>query len=120
MRTLGTVPLDPDFPDGPHDLDDTVADGLESLRQRIDQRLRFRRGSWEFDPDAGTESVIGHQTTAGIAGAVITAAIRDEGGDEIIEVTDVTVRLDAETRLFRYSAQVRSVHGDLAMSGSLV
>ena len=45
MRTLSASPIDAVAnPDGPTDLENRVVDGIESLRQRIVQRLRFRLG----------------------------------------------------------------------------
>ena len=42
MRTLSASPIDAVAnPDGPTDLENRVVDGIESLRQRIVQRLRF-------------------------------------------------------------------------------
>ena len=39
---FGTVPIDPDQPDGPAGLDSTIAEGLTGLRQRIaQQQLQF-------------------------------------------------------------------------------
>lgn len=95
------------------DLDGRVVDGLESLRQRIEQRLRFPRGTWLLDLNAGTDSVLGHDVTAPLAESVMTAAILEEGGDEVRVVEDVSVALDHETRVLTYSAQVVSVYGSV-------
>lgn len=115
MRTLAAVPTDPDDPEGPSDISGTVVTDLEALRQRIRQRLRFPRGEWQLDPGAGTDSVIGHQLTAGMVGQIISATIRDEGGREVLDVVDVEVELDRETRQFSYSASVVSVYGTVAL-----
>lgn len=118
MITLATEPMDTDDPDGIHDLAGTVVTDLEALRQRVVQRLRFRRGEWQLDLSAGTDSVIGHQTTVGLAAGVISDAIRDEGGSEVTEVHDVVATLDGETRVFRYSAVVETVYGQMTISGA--
>ena len=48
-RTLSVSPIDGEHPEFGDDLDNRVADGIESLRQRIQQRLQFRLGEWELD-----------------------------------------------------------------------
>ena len=65
------------------DMDNTVVDNLESLRQRITQRLRFQVGTWELDGRKGTDSVLGFEYTPDLAAAVLSGAIRDEGADEV-------------------------------------
>ncbi len=97
------------------DLDGTVVDGLEALRQRISQRLRFRQGTWKLDKTAGTAQLLGHLSPR-IAGQTITAAIRDEGGDEVTDVVDVEVDLDHNTRVLSYSATVLTVYGPARIS----
>ena len=116
-RTLATAP-DPDS--GIEDITGAVVDGIEALRQRIAQRLRFRRGTWVFAPGDGVPSVIGHDITIPIATRIITEAIRDEGGSEIVSIGDVTVDLDRETRTFRYSATVTTVYGADSFTGLLI
>ena len=46
MRTLSATRQ---TEDSPTDLDNQVVDGIESLRQRIDQRLKFMLGEWDLD-----------------------------------------------------------------------
>ena len=102
------------------DLDGRVVDGLESLRQRIGQRLRFPRGTWLFNPDAGTDSLSGHRVGPQIVAAVITDAITDEGGDEVVAVADVNVDFDADSRRMTYTATVVSVYGTMVLSGPVL
>ena len=107
MRTLSASPIDAvASPDGPTDLENRVVDGIESLRQRIVQRLRFRLGEWQLDTRRGTESVLGHDFTAELAAAVINAAIRDEGRAEVTGIANVTATLDVSTRVMTYRAEV--------------
>ena len=115
MRTLSASAA---VEGGPEDLDNLVADKLEALRQRIGQRLRFRRGGWFLDSSLGTVSVLGHETTVPIAAAVLTDAIRDEGGAEVLDVVDVTATLDRETRTLSYRARVRTIYGDMAVAAT--
>ena len=120
MRTISAT--DSTSPDGATiiDLDGRVVDGLESLRQRIAQRLRFPRGTWFLDGNAGTDSVLGHQITAPLAGTVMTGAIREEGGDEVVAVEDVRVDLDHDTRELSYSARVVSVYGPFQVFATVI
>ena len=113
MRTLA-VTADPET--GVADLDGGVADGIESLRQRVEQRLAFRRGTWTLDPRAGTDRIIGRGISARLAAQRLTAAIRDEGGPEIVAMRDVTFRLDADTRRLHYSAVAVTIYGDLPLA----
>ena len=115
-RTLSVAPVDPADPHGAHDLDDRIVDGLEALRQRIVQRLRFPRGTSPFDLAAGTTNVTGHRITVPLAARAISDAIRDEGADEVLAVTDVIADLDRPTRQLRYSASVSSIHGPIPIS----
>ena len=120
MRTLSVSPMDATAPDGVQDLDNRVIDGLRSLQQRIEQRLRFPLGEWELDIRKGTESVIGHEFTAELAAGVISAAIRDEGGSEVTDIVDVTATIDVATRQFRYSATARTIYGVMQLTGIAV
>ena len=80
-RTLSASPIDPNNPSMGSDVDNRDrVEGLEALRQRIQQRLWFRVGEWSLDTRRGTPSVLGHGMTANQAAGIIGAAIRDEGG----------------------------------------
>ena len=121
MRTLSASPIDAtNAPDGPTDLDNKVVDGIVSLRQRIQQRLRFMLGEWTLDTRRGTESVLGHDFTAELAAAVINAAIRDEGRAEVTGIANVTAALDVSTRVMTYRAEVPTIYGTMPISGTAV
>ena len=120
MRTLSVSPMNANAPDGIQDLDNRVVDGIVSLGQRLQQRLRFPLGEWELDTRRGTESVIGREFTPSLAAGIISAAIRDEGGAEITDIVDVTATIDRETRQFRYSATVRTIYGVMTLTGTAV
>ena len=117
MRSLSVTPTDSNDPGGPADLDGTVVDDLESLRQRVDQRLRFPLSTWALDLSLGTPSVLGHQVTDALAVRVIVDAVREEGGDEVLDVVDVVVNLNHDTRVLRYSMRVVSVYGEFTTAG---
>ena len=117
MRTL-SVSIGPD---GRHDLDGTVVDGIEALRQRVEQAIRFVFGEWFLAADRGLrrELVQGHQTTLALAAATLTGTIRDEGGDEVTAVETPVVALDFQTREMTYSAVVHTIYGDMPLNGVL-
>ena len=121
MRTLSASPIDPvNNVDGPTDLENRVVDGIDSLSQRIRQRLRFRLGEWQLDTRRGTESVIGHDFTAELAAAVINTAIRDEGRAEVTGIANVTATLDVSTRVMTYRAEVPTIYGPMSVAGTAV
>ena len=117
MLSLSVTPLDSNDPGGPADIDGSVVDNLESLRQRVDQRLRFPLGTWALDLSLGTPSILGHQATDALAARVIVDTVREEAEDEILDVTDVVVNLNHDTRVMRYSLRVVSIHGDFRVDG---
>ena len=116
MRTLSATRT---TPDGTDDLDNQVVDSLESLRQRIAQRLRFPAGTWELDTRQGTPSVLGYTFTLQLAASVLTRAIQDEGGDEVTGV-EVRVSYVRGTRTMVYHAEVASIYGPMTMEGEAV
>ena len=60
-----------------------MVDGVESLRQRIVQALRFRISTWLLDRLAGLDYnlLIGHRISPALAASTLSSAIREEGGD---------------------------------------
>ena len=119
MRTLSASPIAPDRPALGDDLDNRVVDGIESLRQRIGQRLRFRVGEWQLDRRQGTESVLGFEYTPELAAAVLSGAIRDEGAEEVTGISNVQFNLDADRRL-SYYAIVNTIYGVMTLTGVAV
>ena len=117
MRTLSVKTIDAA---GTQDLDNTVVDGIDSLAQRIEQRLRFLLGTWQLDTRKGTPSVLGREFTPELAGTVISGAVRDEGGSEINEITDVRTSLDRATRTMRYTVTAKTIYGSMTVSGTVV
>ena len=103
-------------PGRPSDFVGAVVDGLESLRQRILQRLLFWEGTWFLDIRQGIDyDLILGQPDVRLAAVVITEAIRDEGGDEVIEVTQVRAELERGTRVLLYSCVVKTIYGPLEL-----
>ena len=77
MRTLGVQAIRPDGQIT--DLDNRIIDRLDSLRQRVEQRLRFPASTWFLNRRAGVPyntDVLGHQATLGLATMTLTTAVR--------------------------------------------
>ena len=106
MRTLG-VGTD-------NDLDNTIVDGIESVRQRITQRVRFWRGTWFLDEADGVpylREVLDRPTEIGVAGTVIAEQIR--GVSDVTSVSQVSTEFDPDTRRLTFRGHVETVYGEL-------
>ena len=102
------------------DLDGNLATGIESLRQRIEQHLRWRLGSWFLRRDRGVpyELLVGHGGPEGAA-AVITTAIRNEGASEVSGIENIIVTHDSPTRILNYSCVVQTIYGSMSLGGEI-
>ena len=100
----------------PPDIDGNVADDLDSLRQRIAQRLQFPLGSWDIDNSLGTERVLGTLTSIELVDAAYVEAILDEGGDEVLAVHDAVTEINPDTRVLTFSCRVETVYGDMPVT----
>ena len=85
----------------------------------MQQRFRFRVGTWPLDTRRGTDSVIGHSLTPRLAATVLTAAAREEGGAEVLDVT-TEVRYRRDTRELEYTARVESIYGAMTLTGTVL
>ncbi len=120
MRTFGVAPIDPDRQEGPDDLTNTILSDLDALRQRIAQRLRFPRGTWQLNPTLGTDSILGHQAALPLVKVILADAIRDEGGAEVTGVPTITTSLDHDTRIMRYQATIPTIYGETRLTGRVI
>ena len=114
-RTISVAQPSPDRTD---DLDGTVVDGIEALRQRIVEAIRFRFGTWMLARNAGLDYglLIGHQITADLAASTLNEVIRKEGGDEVTRLDNVVYSLDRPSRYFYYAVLVQTVYGPMQIS----
>lgn len=119
-RTISTSPRDPDDPHSTYDLDDGIAEGLEALRLRLTQALKFRLRSWFLARNRGLDYdlLIGHQISSSLAATLLNETILEEGGAEVEGLEDVDYSIDRSRRL-RYSARVRTIYGDMTISEAL-
>ena len=118
MRTISVGPPAPGQPD---DLDGRVVEDIVALEQRIVQAIRFRVGEWFLARTRGLDydMLFGHHVDISLIASTISEAIRIEGGDEITAIDDVTFALDGVTRVYRYSASVRTIYGTMPLSAIL-
>ena len=103
MKTLGMKDSDFDF---------SVQDELQSVVQRVIQRLRFWRGDWFIDSGQGVPYIIdvfGHNVNRELAKQAITSQIRSV--PDVVEVSDVEVTIDPRTRTLRYAAKITTLYG---------
>lgn len=92
-----------------------MVDGLESVRQRTIQRLRFWLGTWFLQTTAGVpylEDVFGFRPDERTAARIISDVIREV--EDVTGVRDVVFRLDAD-RVAHYSATVDTIYGEIDM-----
>lgn len=113
MRTVSTAPTDNLF----DDLDGKIVEGIEALRQRIVQAIRFRYRTWFLDRQKGLDysRLIGYRTTPELAAATISNAIREEGQAEVESVDNVQFGYNQTDRGFWYSCLVTTIYGPMRL-----
>ena len=114
-RTISVEQQGPTLSD---DLDGRVVDGIEALRQRIVQRIRFRIRTWFLQRNEGLDYnlILGHRISAALAATALNQTILTEGGDEVTGLDDVQYSIERDSRTFRYSVMVRTIYGDMPLT----
>ena len=105
MRTLGASGGDFNF---------TVAEGIEAIRLRIVELLRFWRGEWFLDTSRGIPylpSLLGRRGSLVLLRQVITANIRSVEG--VTAVRNVEIDFKSEFRRVFYRADVDTIYGTI-------
>lgn len=83
-----------------------VAEGVEDVRQRVIQRLRFQIRESFLRVDEGVPyrpEIFTAPTSAGLASVVVTDQVRSVEG--VDSVTAVSVSIDPETRVMTYAGR---------------
>ena len=94
-----------------------IVDGLEDVRQRVIERLRFWLGQWFLGVHDGVPyrpEIFQRPTSVGLAAAVVSDQIRSV--DEVTGVSKVFAEIDPLTRKMTYTATVSTPHGEMSMS----
>lgn len=102
MRTFNAAARDIDF---------TLVDELDSVMQRVAQRLQFRLGEWFARQNRGTdyEPILGE---IGINELGIQAFTAEAASvEDVLDITDVRYSLNNQTRILSYSANVHTPFG---------
>jgi len=97
----------------PGELNGTIADGLESIRQRAIQRIHLWAGTWFLDTTRGTPyetQILGTARNIGAIRNAITNVVRDD--PDITGTSGATATFDSETRHLSYEVTIHTIHGD--------
>ena len=89
-----------------------VVDGLEALRQRVTQRLRFWFNEWFLDYEDGVpyiNDIFERPIPIGLASTIIVEHILRI--DEVERVSDVVTNFDLSERTLSWSARVHARSG---------
>jgi len=109
VRALGAANRDIDF---------TLVDGIESVSQRVLQRVQFWLADWFLDTSGGVpynRDVLGNDLDLALSERAISDQIR--AVPDVIAVEDAKVEYDSQTRALTYSSRVRTEFGVLALRG---
>ena len=98
-----------------HDLDFTVVDRLESVRQRCTQRILFLHGEWFQNTSLGTMEleILGHHRNDLLSERIYHDALLSV--DDVNEVTDIILSLDNKTRRYSVDATVHTDFGSFEL-----
>ena len=109
MRTISAVD---DLPQG-----FAVVDGVEAVRQRVLQHLRFTLGEWFLAPDQGIpyfEGLFADNASVELAAQLISAEVLTVQNVTSVEVVRAT--LDPSTRRLKVELRVGTADGDLTIT----
>lgn len=100
------------------DLD--IVEGLEDVRQRVIERLRFWFGQWYAGVNDGVPyrpEIFQRSTTVGLAAVVVSDQIRSVA--EVTGVSNVFAEIDPQVRRMTYRARVSTVHGTMEIGETI-
>ena len=93
-----------------------MADGVEAIRQQVEQALRWWLGEWFLRLNEGVpyeSEIFQRPASLGLISVILTdRALSVDGVDA---VTDVRTSIDPQTREMRWSATVRTDFGSIAV-----
>ena len=96
-----------------------TVDGIESVRQRVVQRLQMFRGEYYLDTRQGVpyiDDILKHQYDENLARRVVTDAILSV--EDVVSVSDVALNFNADTRTLSWTSNVQTIFGGITVEGS--
>ena len=97
--------------------DFAVIDGVEAVRQRVIQHLRFTLGEWFLAPDEGVpyfEGLFADHTGVDLAARLISAEV--QGVEDVTSVEVMEAVVDPATRKLRVEFRVGTAYGDVTVA----
>ena len=95
-----------------------LVDDLESVRQRVIERLQTWAGQWYLDRETGIPyraEIFARPTSVGLAGAVVSDKIRSVEG--VTRVIRVIVEIEPVARRMTYTATGQTPFGSFSSRG---
>lgn len=99
----------------------SLADGNESIKQRVLQRLRFWRGESFLYTERGIpyiDELLQRPESVGLISVVLTEEVIDVDG--VVEVNDVKASIDPAIRRMSWSASILTDTGEIIPIGVTV
>ena len=93
-----------------------IVRGTEDIRQRAIQKMRFFRGEWFLDTEAGVpwfQRILTRPVEIGVVNAILSSALEDVEG--VVRVENVDATLDRENRAMTFSATLVTEEGSIDM-----
>lgn len=90
-----------------------IIEGIESLKENLDQRFQLFYGKYFMNTKAGVkyfEEILKKPVDPDLATSVLNAEVLKE--PEVTNIKNVVAGLDRETREFSYSVEIESEFGD--------
>ncbi len=97
-----------------------IAEGVEAVRQCVQERLRLHRGEDYRAADTGVpwfQVFLDLQRGSALAVQIVSAEI--QGVEGVTRVRDMQVQQDRQTRRLTYTANVETIHGQAAVSAEV-
>jgi len=94
-----------------------IIEGVESLAENVDQRLKLFKGNYFMDTTKGVpyfEEIIKKPIDPGLAAAVLNNEILKE--PEVTSIGRVSATLDSNNRKFKYDATINSIFGPMGIN----
>ena len=90
--------------------------GLQSLKRRVEERVRLRRGEWIYRINSGlpVDDVIREGGSIGLIGKIFTDEISTVPEVDAVEI--INTEYDPQTRKATFEMQIESRYGPFTMT----